>query len=81
MTRETLEQNEPTLRDVLQAIAEMSKKIDGIKKESDAQFESIRQGIVDINIRLDRVESIALATRANLTQFTEEVIHNRKVLV
>lgn len=81
MTDETLEQStleqEPTLKDVMREFVKINKRLDAY----DAQFEAVRQGLVDISVRLDRVESIALATRANLTQLTEEVRHNRKVSV
>ena len=91
---ETLDQ--PTKTDaVLQAIAELSKKIDGYKKESDAQFEAIqnrfesvnaqfeaiRLGIVHNSVAFDRLNAEVLLLRANVKELTEEVRQNKKVLV
>jgi cytoplasmic iron level regulating protein YaaA (DUF328/UPF0246 family) len=93
-SEETLEQ--PTQTDaVLQAIAELSKKIDDYKKESDTQFESlqqrfesvdvqfeaIRQGIVHNGVSYDRLKAEVLLLRADVKELTEEVRHNKKVLV
>jgi hypothetical protein len=80
-SNETLEQstieNEPTLREVLDAINQVNKRLDGY----DLQFESIRQGIVDNGARFDRLEGNFLLLRASVTELTEEVRHNRKILV
>lgn len=58
-------------------------KIDGYKKESDAQFEAIRQGLVSNDARFDQLEalaleakSIALVTRSQITILTEETKRN-----
>jgi predicted nucleic acid-binding Zn-ribbon protein len=77
---ETLEQ--PTKSDaILQAIMELSKKIDDLEKRNNAQFEAIRQGIVDNNIRFDKLEGNFHLLRADVSTLVEEVRHNRKVLV
>jgi hypothetical protein len=74
--------DQPTQTDaVLQAIAELSKKIDDYKKESDAQFEAIRQGIVPNGVSYDRLKAEVLLLRADVKELTEEVRHNKKVLV
>jgi hypothetical protein len=79
-SEETLDQ--PTQTDaVLQAIAELSKKIDDYKSESDAQFEAIRQGIVHNGVSYDRLKAEVLLLRADVKEMTEEVRHNKKVLV
>jgi hypothetical protein len=79
-SEETLDQ--PAQTDVvLQAIAELSKKIDDYKRESDAQFEAIRQGIVHNGVSYDRLKAEVLLLRADVKEFTEEVRHNKKVLV
>ena len=73
---ETLEQ--PTKEDlILQALADISKKL----VEHDAQFEAIRQGIVDNNVRLHRLESGFHNFQAEFAVLTEEIRHNRNVLV
>ncbi len=93
-SEETLEQ--PTKNDVvLQAIADLSKKIDEFQSENNKRFEAvdiqlevIRQGIVANSVRFDQLEvisldakSIALTTRSQLTILTEEIRTSRKVLV
>lgn len=87
------ETKDRTTRDdlILQAIAELSKKLDSHDRKFDAiegrfaaidaQLESIRQGIVDNNIRFDRLEGNFHLLRAEVTTLIEEVRHNRKVLV
>ena len=88
---ETLEQptveNEPTLREVLDAISQLNKRFDKLEEENNAQFEAIREGIVSNSARFDQLEalaleakSIALINRSQLTILTEELRHNRKVL-
>ena len=80
---ETLEQ--PTKEDlILQALADISKKL----VEHDAQFEAIRQGIVDNSVRFDRLDARMFEMRsdisnlkADMKELTEEIRHNRKVLV
>jgi len=79
-SEETLDQ--PTQTDaVLQAIAELSKKIDDYKKESESQFEAIRQGIVHNGVSYDRLKAEVLLLRADVKELTEEVRHNKKILV
>ena len=80
---ETLEQ--PTKEDlILQALADISKKL----VEHDVQFEAIRQGIVDNSVRFDRLDARMFEMRsdisnlkADMKELTEEIRHNRKVLV
>ncbi len=77
---DTLEQ--PTKADaILQAVTELSRKIDDLEKRNNAQFEAIRQGIVDNNIRFDKLEGNFHLLRADVSTLVEEVRHNRKVLV
>jgi chromosome segregation ATPase len=85
------DQNDP----VLQAIAELSKKIDDYKKDSDAQFEvirqrfdavdgqfeAVRQGIVHNSVSFDRLKAEVLMLRADAKELAEEIRHNKKVLV
>ena len=86
-SEETLDQ--PTSTDViLQAIAELSKKIDDYKKESDArfesvdtQFEAIRQGIVHNDVSFDRLKAEVLLLRADVKELSEEIRQNKKILV
>jgi predicted nucleic acid-binding Zn-ribbon protein len=91
-TEETLKQGNEA---VLQAIAELSKKIDDHKTETDAKFEQIqksldsaevtfkvvRDSLADNNIRFDRLEGNFHYLRADINTLIEEVRHNRKVLV
>ena len=93
-SEETLEQSTQT-DTILQAIAELSKKIDGYKKESDAQFEAIqnrfestdtqfeaiRQGSVHNGVSYDRLKAEFLLLRADVKELTEEIRHNKKILV
>lgn len=78
MTDETLEQ--PTLEQetkqdaVLQAIAELSKKFDGVE----IQLQAIREGLVLNSVRFDRLEAKILNINANLTELTEEVRRESK---
>src|SRR5215203_1897336 len=96
-SEETLDQ--PTRDDlILQAIAELSRKLSDHDKQFEAingkfeaingkfeaingQLEAVRQGIVDNNIRFDRLEGNFHLLRAEVTTLIEEVRHNRKVLV
>jgi peptidoglycan hydrolase CwlO-like protein len=93
-SEETLDQ--PTSTDaILQAIAELSQKIDDYKKESDAQFaaiqnrfesvdvqfEAIRQGIVHNDVSYDRLKAEVLLLRADVKELSEEIRQNKKVLV
>ena len=79
-SEETLEESTQTDA-VLQAIAELSKKTDDYKKESDAQFEAIRQGIVHNGVSYDRLKAEVLLLRADVKELTEEIRHNKKILV
>lgn len=79
-SEETLEQSTQTDA-ILKAIAELSKKIDDNKSESDAQFEAIRQGIVHNGVSYDRLKAEVLLLRADVKELTEEVRHNKKILV
>jgi len=89
-SEETLDQ--PTRDDlILQAIGELSRKLSDHDKQFEAingkfeaingQLEAVRQGIVDNNIRFDRLEGNFHLLRAEVTTLIEEVRHNRKVLV
>lgn len=93
-SEETLDQ--PTSTDaILQAIGELSKKIDDHKKESDAQFEviqnrfesvdvqfeAIRQGIVHNDVSFDRLKAEVLLLRADVKELSEEIRQNKKILV
>jgi peptidoglycan hydrolase CwlO-like protein len=73
---ETLKQ-EPSIIDVLNELAKINRRLDGY----DSQFESIRQGLVDNQARFDRLEGNFLLLRAGVTELTEEIRHNRKILV
>lgn len=70
-------QQEPALKDVMQALAGISKRLDS----HDSQLEAIRQGIVDNNIRFDKLEGNFHLLRAEVSTLIEEVRHGRKVLV
>lgn len=98
MTDEILEQSTVENK-ILQAIAELGKQLnermdglqndlDSYKKETNIQFEAIRQGLVENSARFDQLEalsleakSIALVTRSRITILTEEVKNSRKVLI
>lgn len=88
-SEETLKHNEP----VLEAIAELSKRVDerlnGLEErlnKVDQQLEVIREGIVHNSARFDQLEalahdakSIALIARSQLTILTEEIKQSRSL--
>lgn len=75
MNDETTEEI-PTEEPILKAIAELSRKVDDYKKESDAQFEAIRQGIVHNGVSYDRLKAEVLLLRADVKELSEEVRRN-----
>lgn len=77
MSEEETLKKEPSIIDVLDELAKINRRLDGY----DTQFEAIRQGLVDNQARFDRLEGNFLLLRASVTELTEEVRHNRKVLV
>lgn len=91
---ETLKQSEQTDA-ILQAIAELPKKIDDNQKDFDpqlkairqkiddydAQFEAIRQEIVHNGVSYDRLKAEVLLLRADVKKLTEEVCHSKRALV
>jgi uncharacterized coiled-coil protein SlyX len=97
-TDETLEQSTEE-NAILQAIAELSKKFenrfdaleqrfDSLEKDSNAQFEVIREGIVFNNNRFDRLSAEVYEARADIarlrvsfSEFTEEIRQSQKSLV
>lgn len=75
---ETLKQNDP----ILQAIAELSKKIDAVQadvssfqKDTNAQLESIREGIVHNGVAFDRLQAVVFNLRADVREMSEEIRH------
>lgn len=56
-------------------------KLDDYKAESDAPFEAIRQGIVFNGVSYDRLKAEVLLLRADVKELSEEIRHNKKVLV
>jgi chromosome segregation ATPase len=97
-TDETMEQTTEN-NAVLRAIAELSKKFenrfdaleqrfDTLEKDSNAQFEAIREGIVFNNNRFDRLSAEVYDARAEIarlrvsfSEFTEEIRQSQKSLV
>ncbi len=90
-TEETLEQM-PEKGELLKAIENLSNKFDRLEnkfdrleKDSNAQFEAIREGIVYNSAKFDRLEaislegkSISLTVRSQLTILTEEIHQMKK---
>ena len=79
MSDSTLPQN-PDTQALLQAIAELSKRLDGFESSNnkrfdsiDAQFTSIREGIVLNSVRFDRLEAKILNLNANFTELSEDL--------
>jgi hypothetical protein len=74
-SEETLKREDST---VLRAIAELSKKFDGLKREMDEKFQAmdaqleivnnqlgvVRRGIVENSARFDQLEAIALEAKS-----------------
>ena len=80
-TKDTLDQ--PTLADVMKAISDLSGKFDAHKKETDLQFEAIRQGLVQNSAAFDRLEAVVYnsrsdvaSLRADVKELSEEVRRN-----
>ena len=73
-TEETIKQ-EPTLSDVMKALAEITNRLDS----HDLQFEAIRRGLVDNSVSFDRLQGSVLNLRADVKELTEEVRQSRKV--
>lgn len=77
MTDETLEQ--PTeFNPVLQAIAELSERLESFEKNTNAQLEIIREGLVKNSAAFDRLEAKVLNLRADVKELSEEVRQIRK---
>lgn len=83
---ETLNQ-EPTSKEILEAIFEIGKKLEAFEMSTNAQFEAIRKGIVENSVRFDRLEAKVHSVRADISnlratviELTEEV-HGLKVAV
>ncbi len=83
-SEETLKQH----NEILEAIATLSSKIDGLDKRIDglenyvhAQFEAVRQGIIDNAIRFDRLESQIYLVRSDLSSFKADMKEARRELV
>lgn len=77
MNEEETLKKEPSIKDVLNELTKINRRLDGY----DSQFEAIRQGLVDNQARFDRLEGNFLLLRASVTELSEQVRHNRKVLV
>jgi uncharacterized coiled-coil protein SlyX len=86
------EQSDETLKQddspVLKAIAELAQRLENFEKTTNAQFEAIRKGIVENNVRFERLaadvhESRADISRlrANFAELTEEIRESKKTLV
>lgn len=80
MNEETTEQQFQGKDEILRAIADLSHKIDGYKKESDAQFQAIREGIVLNSVRFDRLEAKILNLNADFTELSEEMRKKEPVI-
>lgn len=93
-TEETLKNNEilkaiadlsskfdTEIGEIKNRLGSLEKDVTSFKKSTDVQLEAIRQGIVDNNIRFDRLEGNFHLLRAEVTTLIEEVRHNRTVLV
>ncbi len=90
---ETLEQpTETDLNQVLKAINGFKQEVNdrfekfetqfnGFEKATNIQLEAIRQGLVDNSIVFDRLQGQFMLLRSEFTTLTEEIRHNRKVLV
>lgn len=65
---ETLK-NEPTLLDVMKAINDF-------RRETNEQFEAIRQGIVSNSVSYDRLKAEVILLRADVKELSEEVRQN-----
>ncbi len=82
---ETLEPpTQPDLNQVLEAINSFKKEVndrfDRLEKDVNAQFETIRQGIVHNSVAFDRLQATVYSVRANLVELTEEVRQSKKDL-
>ena len=76
MDSEETTEKEITLKDVFDELVKVNKRLDA----HDAQFETIREGIVHNSVAFDRLQSVVYSLRANITELTEEVRRNQKTL-
>lgn len=80
MTDETLKQNNDA---ILNAIAELSKKLDDVNSRLDAhdsQFEAIRKGISDNYYILERVQGDIHYLRADVHRMSEQIREDKLAL-
>jgi uncharacterized coiled-coil DUF342 family protein len=80
MTDETLKQNNDA---VLQAIAELSKKLDDVNSRlnaHDAQFEAIREGIEFNNVLSERMQGDIHHLRADVREVSIEMRKDKLAL-
>ena len=75
---------QPDLDQVLEAINSFKKEVndrfDRLEQDVNAQFETIRQGIVHNSVAFDRLQATVYSVRANLVELTEEVRQSKKDL-
>lgn len=74
------ETTEPNLKTILEEIKKLSDKVDKNQEQNDAQFEAIRQGLVQNSSAFDRLEGVVLKVgsdvanlKADVKDLTEEV--------
>lgn len=80
MTDETLEQS-TEINPVLKALAELSERLENFEKNTNAQLEVIREGLVKNSAAFDRLEAKVLNLRADVKELSEEVRQIRKETV
>jgi hypothetical protein len=75
-SRDTLKQN-PDFDSVLKAIADLGKslnqRIDSLEKNTDIQFEAIRQGIVANSAAFDRLEATVYNSRSDVANLRADI--------
>lgn len=73
MNEETTEQQFPEKNEILKAIADLAKRLDNFERNTNSQFEAIRQGIVSNSAAFDRLEATVYNSRSDVANLRADV--------
>lgn len=73
---EDILRQEPTLKDVMNALADINKRLDS----HEAQFEVVREGIVHNSVAFDRLLASVFNLRADVKEMSEKVRKDKLAL-
>lgn len=74
-SEETLEQSIPN-EPILQAIAELSKKTDDYKKDTDAQFEAIHKRFEAVDVQFEEIQKRFESADVQFEAIRQGIVHN-----